>query len=203
MSGDRFIEPSKKILEKNSMFQRLHLHESTVSSNNKGIWINWLCWIKTKRLDVFFFGDFLLVSGSLSDLPQTFWEHHHHHCFFETTGVLLRSPEGNPNLPPSKSSTVSHQVRSTFHFDDVLTSFSSQEDVFRATLQPLVGQVRGHVFRWLEPNPSPTYKNEKRHNLDDILVLTAKNPQIWAFGVTLAAQRPNFYEEGKKVVHLS
>eukprot|EP00438_Fugacium_kawagutii_P004390 Skav206464 [mRNA] locus=scaffold2787:1547:13287:- [translate_table: standard] len=33
------------------------------------------------------------------------------------------------------------QVRSTFHFDDVLTSFSSQEDVFRATLQPLVGQV--------------------------------------------------------------
>ncbi|CAJ1375836.1 unnamed protein product [Effrenium voratum] len=33
------------------------------------------------------------------------------------------------------------QVRSTFHFDDVLTSFSSQEDVFRSTLQPLVGQV--------------------------------------------------------------
>lgn len=33
------------------------------------------------------------------------------------------------------------QVRSTFHFDDVLTSFSTQEDVFRATLQPLVGQV--------------------------------------------------------------
>eukprot|EP00439_Symbiodinium_sp_Y106_P003211 s87_g1.t1 len=33
------------------------------------------------------------------------------------------------------------KVRSTFHFDDVLTSFSSQEDVFRATLQPLVGQV--------------------------------------------------------------
>ena len=33
------------------------------------------------------------------------------------------------------------KVRSTFHFDDVLTSFSSQEDVFRATLQPLVGQA--------------------------------------------------------------
>ena len=33
------------------------------------------------------------------------------------------------------------KVRSTFHFDDVLTSFSSQEDVFRATLQLLVGQA--------------------------------------------------------------
>lgn len=33
------------------------------------------------------------------------------------------------------------QIRSTFHFDDVLTSFSTQEDVFKATLQPLVSQV--------------------------------------------------------------
>jgi len=33
------------------------------------------------------------------------------------------------------------QTRSTFHFDDVLTSFSTQEDVFNATLAPLVGQV--------------------------------------------------------------
>ncbi|CAE7677176.1 Klp61F, partial [Symbiodinium sp. CCMP2456] len=38
------------------------------------------------------------------------------------------------------------QVRSTFHFDDVLTSFSSQEDVFRATLQPLVGQATTAEF---------------------------------------------------------
>lgn len=33
------------------------------------------------------------------------------------------------------------QLRSTFHFDDVLTSFGTQEDVFKATLQPLVSQV--------------------------------------------------------------
>lgn len=51
--GDRFIEPPKKNLENNSMFQRLHLHESTMSSN-KRTWINWLCWIKTKSLDLFF-----------------------------------------------------------------------------------------------------------------------------------------------------
>ena len=44
---------SKKNLENNSMFQRLHLHESTMSSN-KRTWINWLCWIKTKSLDLFF-----------------------------------------------------------------------------------------------------------------------------------------------------
>ena len=47
-----------------------------------------------------------------------------------TTHPLLNSP-----------SEPLGQVRSTFHFDDVLTSFSSQEDVFRATLQPLVGQA--------------------------------------------------------------
>ena len=41
------------------------------------------------------------------------------------------------------------QVRSTFHFDDVLTSFSTQEDVFRATLQPLVGQVGSRMGGWV------------------------------------------------------
>jgi len=33
------------------------------------------------------------------------------------------------------------QVRSTFHFDDVLTSFSNQNEVFSSTLEPLIGEV--------------------------------------------------------------
>mmetsp|Transcript_78585 Transcript_78585/g.230556 ORF Transcript_78585/g.230556 Transcript_78585/m.230556 type:complete len:777 (+) Transcript_78585:71-2401(+) len=56
------------------------------------------------------------------------------------------------------------QVRSSFHFDEVLASFSTQEDVFAATLQPLVGQVlagyEATAFAYGQTGTGKTYTME-------------------------------------------
>merc|ERR1719272_1614314 len=58
----------------------------------------------------------------------------------------------------------SRQVRSAFHFDEVLGSFSSQREVFAATLQPLVDQVlRGYeatAFAYGQTGTGKTYTME-------------------------------------------
>eukprot|EP00913_Durusdinium_trenchii_P007262 g6826.t1 len=74
------------------------------------------------------------------------------------------------------------QVRSTFHFDDVLTSFSSQEDVFRATLQPLVGQVlAGYettAFAYGQTEVNDFIEGSKASILDQELPQRSRIPEI-------------------------
>mmetsp|Transcript_30074 Transcript_30074/g.84731 ORF Transcript_30074/g.84731 Transcript_30074/m.84731 type:complete len:830 (-) Transcript_30074:245-2734(-) len=56
------------------------------------------------------------------------------------------------------------QMRSTFHFDEVLSSFSTQREVFAATLQPLVQQVlQGYeatAFAYGQTGTGKTYTME-------------------------------------------
>merc|ERR1719277_2658988 len=60
------------------------------------------------------------------------------------------------------------QVRSLFHFDEVLTSFSTQDEVFAATLDPLVDEVLGGyeatAFAYGQTGTGKTYTMEG--NLD-------------------------------------
>eukprot|EP00933_Yihiella_yeosuensis_P044775 TRINITY_DN40043_c0_g1_i1.p1 TRINITY_DN40043_c0_g1~~TRINITY_DN40043_c0_g1_i1.p1 ORF type:complete len:1026 (+),score=259.44 TRINITY_DN40043_c0_g1_i1:194-3271(+) len=63
------------------------------------------------------------------------------------------------------------QVRSTFNFDDVLTDSCRQEDVFNATLRPLVGQVlAGYettAFAYGQTGTGKTYTMEGDLDHDD------------------------------------
>lgn len=56
------------------------------------------------------------------------------------------------------------QVRSTFHVDDVLSSFSTQDEVFQATLEPLVSQVlagfEATAFAYGQTGTGKTYTME-------------------------------------------
>lgn len=63
------------------------------------------------------------------------------------------------------------QVRSCFHFDDVLTSFSNQSEVFSATLEPLVGEVlagyEATAFAYGQTGTGKTYTMEGNLDSDE------------------------------------
>eukprot|EP00931_Biecheleriopsis_adriatica_P035767 TRINITY_DN20605_c0_g1_i2.p1 TRINITY_DN20605_c0_g1~~TRINITY_DN20605_c0_g1_i2.p1 ORF type:complete len:1548 (-),score=461.11 TRINITY_DN20605_c0_g1_i2:90-4733(-) len=63
------------------------------------------------------------------------------------------------------------QVRSTFHFDDVLTSFSTQNEVFASTLEPLIGEVlsgfEATAFAYGQTGTGKTYTMEGNLDVDE------------------------------------
>ncbi|CAE8622469.1 unnamed protein product [Polarella glacialis] len=63
------------------------------------------------------------------------------------------------------------QVRSTFHFDDVLTSFSTQNEVFSSTLEPLIGEVlsgfEATAFAYGQTGTGKTYTMEGNLDSDE------------------------------------
>lgn len=63
------------------------------------------------------------------------------------------------------------QVRSTFHFDDVLTSFSTQHEVFASTLEPLIGEVlagfEATAFAYGQTGTGKTYTMEGNLDSDE------------------------------------
>jgi len=63
------------------------------------------------------------------------------------------------------------QVRSNFHFDDVLASFSTQEEVYHSTLAPLVGEVlagyEATAFAYGQTGTGKTYTMEGNLDCDE------------------------------------
>jgi len=88
----------------------------------------------------------------------------------------------------------SRQVRSNFHFDEVLSSFSTQADVFAATLQPLVSQVlmgyEATAFAYGQTGTGKTYTMEGDADSDEKRGLMPRT----AAAVLEALEHPDFVE---------
>lgn len=87
------------------------------------------------------------------------------------TPVVSASSDRKEICVVRKVSGNARQARSTYNFDEVLGSFSTQAEVFTATLQPLIDEVLGGfeatVFAYGQTGTGKTYTMEGDVNSED------------------------------------